>query len=316
MSNLNEILKKSNITTDTKARRVLNTAPEKVAGITLDEIEAGVTIERLESINVPVYQYGGQITIHGIFAGIDSDLRVAGYKSVFLNGNGSLGVRYVAIDASKKDMLLEANQYTDRETRQWNIFKDSTGYVAQKLFKDKQQAIDRYNSTPDTLYIGSKQVYSHPYGYYVVEIAIGVVYQVNLWALITALTGIESQVELDKLKHDREVQYALEAQQRQAKQVEYNQAQDAKKQAAIATFKPPADWKPFSGAVVQSGIYAKIGMGLKGASLYVIDAKKHGTKLMTKTRQFDDFAYKPFTVTSGRHLRESLTINGWLITYR
>jgi hypothetical protein len=316
VANLNEVLAKSNITTDTKARRVLNTAPDKIAGITLEEIEAGVTIERLESLSVPVYQYGGQITIHGTFQDIPSDLRVAGYKSVFLNGNGSLGVRYVAIDAEKKDLLLEASQYVNSETRLWSIFKDSTGYVAQKLFKVKQDAIDRYNSTPDSLYIGSKQAYAHPYGYYVVEIAIGAIYQANVWPLIAALTGIKSQAELDTLKHERELKYALEAKERETKQAEYNHQQDAKRQAAIASFTPPANWKAFNGSVVRSGLYAKVGIGLNGPALFVTDAKKYGTKFMTKSKAFYDFNYQPFKVTHGRMLRDSLTINGWLIEYK
>jgi hypothetical protein len=67
---ISETLESAHIYNDDKARRRLNTAPNVEANITLDEIEKGVTIERLESINVPVYQYGTQITIHGTFPNV------------------------------------------------------------------------------------------------------------------------------------------------------------------------------------------------------------------------------------------------------
>lgn len=101
--NLSEVLESKQIYNDDKARRVLNTAPNQQADITLKEIADGVTIERLESLTVPVYQYSTQITIHGIFKDIPNDLVVAGYKSVFYNQNKSLGVKYIAIDGAKKD---------------------------------------------------------------------------------------------------------------------------------------------------------------------------------------------------------------------
>ena len=83
---ISEVLDKANIVSDSKARRVLNTAPDKIADITLSEIESGVTIERLEALTVPVYQYGTQITIHGTFKDMPTD-RVLGYKALFLNQN-------------------------------------------------------------------------------------------------------------------------------------------------------------------------------------------------------------------------------------
>jgi len=102
---ITETLVKANILHDTKARRVLNTAPNKSAGISIEQIIEGVTIETLEALAVPVYQYGGQITIHGLFPDLPANLRVGGYKSVFKNKNQSLGVKYGAIDSEKKRLL-------------------------------------------------------------------------------------------------------------------------------------------------------------------------------------------------------------------
>ena len=212
--NITETLESAHITSDSKARRVLNTAPNKDAGITLAEIEQGVTIERLETLQVPVYQYSTQITIHGTFRDIPDDLRVCGYKSVILNGNGSLGVRYVAIDGAKKKLLEHIARLADDSY--WNVNIDSQGCEVYKIFhsqdadNDKKRTIECYKNTPDTLYIGGKRAVGLMYGGYAVVLSIGAIYDKNLWLLIKELTGISSQVEADKIASDKKIQRELD----------------------------------------------------------------------------------------------------------
>jgi len=189
---------------DSLARRVLNTAPKQAANVTLEEIEQGVTIERLESLNVPVYLYGGQVTIHGIFKDMPDSLVVAGYKSIMLNKNKSLGVKYVAIDGSKKQLLLDTSRLVKSERGKWVVYKSSKGFEAMKLFTDKQKAIDCYQSTPDNLYIGNKRIAALVYGGFIVILYIGAIYQHNVWKLISTLTGIESQSDADIVKSELE----------------------------------------------------------------------------------------------------------------
>jgi len=55
----------------------LNTST-KDSGITLKEIESGVSIEHILLLDVPVSLYGGQLTIHGTFKDDIKELRVAG----------------------------------------------------------------------------------------------------------------------------------------------------------------------------------------------------------------------------------------------
>jgi len=87
---------------DEKARRVSNIAPDALAAITAEALENGVTIEELETLNVPVLYYSTQLTIHGKLPDFNPAARPAGYKAIFRNGNGSIGVKYIAIDAAKK----------------------------------------------------------------------------------------------------------------------------------------------------------------------------------------------------------------------
>ena len=98
--------KKELVNRDTKARRRVNVS-SAAASVTAEQIEAGITIEAIENIGVPVFLYGGQITIHGKLPGFESD-RVLGYKSIFQNGNGSIGVKYIAIDGEKKALISTA----------------------------------------------------------------------------------------------------------------------------------------------------------------------------------------------------------------
>lgn len=143
--------------TDVKARRRINTAIDTIANITAQEIEAGISIERLASINVPVYRYHGQITIHGQLPDIDSGY-CFGYKSLFKNANGSIGVKYIAIDAEKKDILSKIQRIGKSIC---HYSKDSQGVELTKVFNpdEKEKCIEYYNSIPSQYFIGRKEVF-------------------------------------------------------------------------------------------------------------------------------------------------------------
>jgi len=320
---ITEVLQSMNITHDDKARRVLNTCPDRIADITLGEIEQGITIERLESINVPVYMYGGQITIHGIFKDIPQALRVHGYKSVFHNQNQSLGVKYIAIDADKKYLLETVSRFS--KTR-WAISKNSSdGYFAFQTFhsndhdNDKKRLLECYNSTPDNLYIGSKRAVSLMYGGYAVIIGIGAIYQQNLWLLINALTGISSQQEYDDLKR-------ADDNKREAETLKWNierETEKAARQSIVAeakqNFTAPNNWVKFDGQIINAGIYAYIADDFDSTLsktipvLRVLQCKKHGTGFMVSTKKFIDFNYSKWDIAKSRK-HDTLKIkDGWFI---
>jgi len=93
---------------DRDTRKVLNRSDVVISDEILEEVEAGITLERLRSLDVPVYFYSGQITIHGIFKDVSDKLRIGGYKFVFQNQNKSVGVKYPAIDYAKKVRIMQA----------------------------------------------------------------------------------------------------------------------------------------------------------------------------------------------------------------
>ena len=315
---IDEVLESANILHDNKARRVLNTAPNKQADITIDELENGVTIERLESLTVPVYQYGTQITIHGIFKNIPDDLRVHGYKSIILNGNESLGVKYVAIDGDKKNLLSKVARYAERDKR-WTIHIDSQGCEAYKMFHssnsddDKQKTIKCYKSAPDNLYIGAKRAVSLMYGGYAVIISIGAIYKNNVWPLIMALTGIaneteyqqriEEQAKIDKERHDK---YMAEVKERQ-------NLERQKLEIAKTTFAPPVNWTPFIGKVDKPGIYARVKSDYSGNPILRISQfAKRGSFLCVSSKDFTNMLYETWKPTK-YHKAIGVTIDGWQI---
>lgn len=283
MERITETLESIHITSDTKARRVLNTAPDKMAGITLDEIQRGVTIERLETLKVPVYQYGTQITIHGTFEDMPRDLRVCGFKSVFLNGNGSLGIKYIAIDGAKKELLYDVARLGADDM--WNVAKDSQGYEAYKIFhstdsaNDKKRTLECYNSTPDNLFIGGKRAAALLYGGYAVILNIGAIYESNVWPLIKALTGIGSQAEADKIEADKAAQRAADHAAWDAEH-KIKEAIAAKAKAEyMAIVEPLYTWvnNPESGAV------CALQFDYEGKPEYIkVEFKKRGTQLMSR----------------------------------
>ena len=96
---------------DYLARRRTNTAPNKTPNIDISDIETnGISLEKLDILTVPVYRYQTQITIHGIWP--DTIGYCLGYKHLTKNANGSVGIRYGAIDGIKKKHLRSLCQYS------------------------------------------------------------------------------------------------------------------------------------------------------------------------------------------------------------
>ena len=315
--NLSEVLESVAIYRDDKSRRRLNTAPDRYADISLEEIEKGVTIERLEQLSVPVYQYANQITIHGIFKDIPDDLRVAGYRSVFLNQNRSLGVRYVAVDGSKKQLLEKVSRYG--KTR-WHVYIDSSGCYAVQSFHgpddedDKRRLLECYRSTPDTLYIGYKEAGALAYGGYAVILHIGAIYQSNLWALIGALTGISNEDEYNDIVNEQQRQDELKRAEYERQRLEREAERKAKVKEAMSNFNPPANWQRFTGEIKAPGIYARLRTTYDGGvTLSVLKVAKRGAYLCSAGRHFDDFQFVDWKPDRYSKLYTT-EFDGWKIT--
>lgn len=89
------------------SKKKLNVSTKVIPQDVIDTIEnGGVTSEQLISMGVPYFTYFTQITLHGIFDGLKTSYSF-GYKNLILNKNKSLGVKYTAIDESKRKELAK-----------------------------------------------------------------------------------------------------------------------------------------------------------------------------------------------------------------
>lgn len=220
---------------DEKARRVLNTAPTTVANITAEQIEKGISLEALEAINVPVYRYGTQITIHGIIPDFEQ-CYVLGYKSLTKNQNGSMGIKYVAIDGEKKEILKRVywalSAFTD--CLMYPAL-NASGMELRKRMENKEEALKLYNSIPLNLIIGHREALRDMYGSFWVILTFNACPIENLWKFISWWTkgNSTSEEHLLKAEEAKRKMELEEAEKRKSVFQKLQEEQEAKRQRNI-----------------------------------------------------------------------------------
>jgi len=113
-----------------ETRKTNNRSHRTIDPVVITEIEEkGITSEQLKELHVPVFKYKTQITIHGLFPEIGAG-RIGGYKFLIRNQNGSLGVKYNAVDHAKKERI-----YSYLHHHGYGIDKNSTDWIAYKTGK-------------------------------------------------------------------------------------------------------------------------------------------------------------------------------------
>jgi len=120
------------------SKNITNKGTGTIPQTALDKIETeGVTLEFLQALNVPVYKYRTQITIHGLFPALTHNY-LGGYKNLFQNKNLSIGVKWQAVDYAKKSLIYNTiTRYLDG----WHKIHNSTDffiYTTSKMFHDKE----------------------------------------------------------------------------------------------------------------------------------------------------------------------------------
>lgn len=218
---ITEKLFEKNGITDNK--HILNTSEITVDESVLNEIEkGGVTLERLNELNksgLDIYKYQTQITIHGLFPELGVNY-LYGYKLLFQNKNKSIGVKWMAIDAAKKERIYSALSYYG-----WGCVKNSTSWYVYKMkaVTNKEQAAEWaakfHNETKNlntNLFFGNAGIYmaKSMFGVYVVsEININGIYEKNVTQVIEQVAGkriSEIETEIERIKLEREEKRKIE----------------------------------------------------------------------------------------------------------
>ena len=230
------------------AKNILNRASNtSLSQTVLDDIENdGVTSEYLETLDVPVFKYQTQITIHGMFPELQGNGRINGYKHIFQNKNMSLGVKYDAIDAKKKHKIYETiSELTDfnvhHSCSEYYLFK----YYAVKTMEDaKQKSTElcaEYAHIDSKLYFGSFGVnlLRDAYGRLFVEkyLIVTAIYEKNVYEFIENVLKMSIAETKFKLQEKKAAtkkywdDYAIES---ERKKVEYAELQRPLHEQAIA----------------------------------------------------------------------------------
>ena len=222
------------------SKKILNRSEKKIPKNMLETIEKGVTSEQLDAFKVPVFKYGTQITIHGIFPDLEHNLRIGGYKRIFQNKNKSIGVKYEAIDFDKKKRIYRAFEHV-HGFRTYQDSKDFKCYIRIPV-KDREEALKKIEDLKPlydkiNLQFGDKDLYyamvpfmGHIFHYAILEICIYAIYEKDISKLYRQVFGktekeivAEIKAKEDKEKAERE---ALWAQRREEK--ELNDIQEKK----------------------------------------------------------------------------------------
>ncbi|MDR3266209.1 MAG: hypothetical protein LBT24_01380, partial [Tannerella sp.] len=223
------------------SKKKLNRSTKKIDVFLLSAIEKGITSEQLDGFKVPVFKYGGQITIHGVFPQLEQTLQVGGYKRIFQNKNRSLGVKYEAIDYEKKKRIYIAF----RHIHKFQIEHNSKEFCAYKMIevKDKEEALRReaeYKPLMDKIDIqfGCKRMYFTRINYWgvikhylVLTVYINAIYEKDIPDFFMKTFGrSESDItaEMERLKEEKEAE-----DKRQRQQWEKEKEEEREKEKAL-----------------------------------------------------------------------------------
>lgn len=196
MKNLQQFFESANF----DAKNITNKSGKVIDFETLQSIEnSGVTSEQLQNLGVPVFKYKTQITIHGLFPELQNNY-LAGYKSIFQNKNLSIGVKYTAVDYTKKKYIFELVRFAcegwkvQRNSSDFYIYKTSAMFHTKADYLQHLAELQQQAQKIDTkLFWGTVNVFLSQSlfgGYFLVlAVNIGGVLLKNVNAVIENITG-------------------------------------------------------------------------------------------------------------------------------
>ena len=186
----------------------LNTSPKELPLKIIENINKGITLEQLNEIlakGYDIYKYSTQITIHGICNEL-TDNNVCRYKSLILNKNKSLGVKWIALDAEKKSDICKKLSY----------FEWHTTHTSQKFYpslierfsnlQDAQKRCNEYKIIADRidndLFFGSYNIYiGEAFGMYfaIFDLFINGIKQENVTPLLEKILDMDNETITNKI---------------------------------------------------------------------------------------------------------------------
>ncbi len=208
--------------------------------LTEDEVRridsGSLSIEDLEGLlakKARIFRYRTQITIHAVFPR-EVGSRVNGYAYLTNNQNGSVGVRYGAIDEAKRRRLARFLNYEG-----FLYIRDSSrhAFVINKAFSQREDAIEyiadmksKYDYTAlRSLIYGRIDIYGYQaWGRYYVELAITVnaIPEKNIPEFLRLL-GCKSEEEIVEIERQKREEERLKQEQWDKERKEQKKKEEA-----------------------------------------------------------------------------------------
>ena len=317
---IEKLFERDDVGNDTKHK--LNLENKTVSRDLLKKIEAGVDIEELEKIELPVCKYKTQITIHGLFPDQESNGYVYGYKHVFQNKNRSIGIRYGAIDAQKKKVVSDIwRTAKNAKLTKWHINRSSQEFTLNQFSRvtSKEEAVsqsiqfkDFFSTVPKDLFIGHygvcfvKDIYGQMYLEASVELSSIRWSEVNYFCELFFSVSLEQAKELDKIAELKEIEL------KKQRDIEVNNAQEnAQKKFEALKEKYKNDFI----SVPKEGIFRgfRISYGEVGFCMFKSIILKNGKSLVFRIKSPDEVP----NVRSSKRLVDPTRLNDYtLIRYK
>ena len=178
----------------------LNTSPKELPLKIIENINKGITLEQLSEIlakGYDIYKYSTQITIHGICNDL-TDNNVFLYKSLILNKNKSLGVKWIAVDTEKKNEICTKLEYFGWTTNHTSLkFHPSLIKCSDNVSDAKKQCNDLktiIDNIGENMFYGSYNIYiGEIFGRYysVLDLFINGIKKENVTPLIEKIIGMD-----------------------------------------------------------------------------------------------------------------------------
>lgn len=198
---------------DTK--KILNVSDKKVSKSILDAIETdGLTLEMIDKIDLPIFKYKTQVTVHGLFDELKNNY-IFGYKNLFQNKNKSIGVKYTAIDEIKrqaiKDKLKCLKIGYHKNSNETVFFKQVRVFNEQDYKTGLEVLKPLFDKIDTSLFYGDKQLVLEPAmgcKYLSLYFTISAIYEANISLFLNTIGATNENIlayELELQKRDLEL---------------------------------------------------------------------------------------------------------------
>ena len=186
----------------------LNTSPKELPLKIIEDINKGITLEQLNELlakGYDIYKYSSQITIHGTCNEL-TDNNVFLYKSLILNKNKSLGVKWAAVDSEKKANICKTLEYFGWTTNHTSLkFHPSLIKCSDNVSDAKKQCNDLktiIDNIGENMFYGSYNIYiGEIFGRYysVLDLFINGIKQENVTPLLEKILDMDNETITNKI---------------------------------------------------------------------------------------------------------------------